>query len=1033
MASEMSEDKREAAEALEQRLQLEIFERKKAEEALVKSESFLEALFNQGTVGFAIISPEKRWLRVNRRLAEILGYPAQELLNKTWAEMVHPEDIEANSIQFSRMLKGEIEAHELDSRFMRKDGAVVLTRFTVSCVRNPDGSARFFTASLRARRQQSRAALQEERNKLNSILDSMQSGVTIHDRDHNLLYQNDLLTKRYGNMVGQKCHKVFQDRDSVCPDCQVDLAFEDGRSHTALRRFTTASGKVLFWDNVASPIRDANGNIAACVEIATDATEREQAAEALIASQHFSQRLQDSIPSLIYVYDLSEHRNVYANREVLDYLGYTVEEIQAMGSSLFANILHPDDAETVARHHARLATASDKDVVEIVYRIKNSSGEWRWLRSLDVAFARNDEGTVTQILGTTEDITERKQAEEQIHSMALMVDSAPNSITVHDFEGRFLYANQKTFELHGYSRGEFMALNLRQLDVPASEKLIAARMQELRERGEAFFEAAHCRKDGTTLPLEVSVKAITWDGKNALLSIATDSTERKLAGAALRESEEKLQLIFDSATDGIVFLGLDGKVQQVNQAVVKMFRGVCKDEFIGRPAITFIAERDRQLATENMSKLLSRGANTSEYNAVAMDGSELSARFSSSVVRGASGSPVGFVSIIQDVTERRRQEEEHLRADRLDSIGTLAGGIAHDFNNMLTGIMGNISLARMYSEPGGKADAMLAEAEKASIRARDLTQQLLTFSRGGAPVKKPANLGGLVREAATFASRGSRARCDFSLPDDLWAVEADEGQINQVISNLVINACEAMPDGGAINLVAANRTITEKSGLPLPPGKYIEIRVQDRGIGISAEHLKKVFDPYFTTKKRGSGLGLTTTYNIVKNHGGHISADSILGAGTTFRLYLPATEEQPPVMKAALGETAPSMKSRILVMDDEEPVRVVLGGMIPLLGHEAVLTRDGAEAVSAYSRDMNTSHPFDLVILDLTVPGGTGGKEAIKKLLEIDPKVKAIVCSGYANDPIIADYRKYGFSDVVTKPFRVADLRAALKRVLSTP
>ena len=367
----------------------------------------------------------------------------------------------------------------------------------------------------------------------------------------------------------------------------------------------------------------------------------------------------------------------------------------------------------------------------------------------------------------------------------------------------------------------------------------------------------------------------------------------------------------------------------------------------------------------------------------------------------------------------------------MESVGILAGGIAHDFNNILTGIMGNIGLAKIFVVPAGQASAALVEAEEAALRAKGLTQQLLTFARGGLPIRKSTSIAKLLRQSAGFALRGSRVRGKFTLPDDLWSVEIDEGQINQVITNLVINADEAMPEGGVVKIGAKNTTIEASSVLPLPEGNYIEITVADHGIGISPEHLARIFEPYFTTKQKGSGLGLATAYSIIRNHDGYITAESELSVGTTFHIYFPASGKPAPKKEKLVAKAAVAGEGRILVMDDEEMLRKMLSMTLPLDGYEVELARDGAEAVELYKKARESGRPFDAVILDLTVPGGMGGKEAIKKLLEIYPRVKAIVSSGYSTDPVMADFKDYGFSAVAVKPYRIEELENTLRSLIT--
>jgi len=346
--------------------------------------------------------------------------------------------------------------------------------------------------------------------------------------------------------------------------------------------------------------------------------------------------------------------------------------------------------------------------------------------------------------------------------------------------------------------------------------------------------------------------------------------------------------------------------------------------------------------------------------------------------------------------------------------------------------MGNIGLAKTYTDLPQKASETLDEAEKAAVRAKDLTQQLLTFARGGKPVKKTVDIAELIKEPATFALRGSAVRLELSLPDDLWSVEVDEGQMNQVIHNIVINADEAMPSGGVLKIGGRNSVLKKASALPLPKGRYVRIDIQDTGVGISREHLQRIFEPYFSTKKKGSGLGLSTAYSIIKNHGGYIIAESAHNKDATFHIYLPASVKPAKVKKEPKPANILQAEGRILVMDDEEVIRKMLSNMLILAGYKAELTRDGAEALEKYTRALESGEPFDAVIMDLTIPGGMGGKEAIRKLLEMDPGARVLVSSGYATAPIMSEYKKYGFSAVIAKPYSVKQLEEMLRSLSRT-
>lgn len=389
---------------------------------------------------------------------------------------------------------------------------------------------------------------------------------------------------------------------------------------------------------------------------------------------------------------------------------------------------------------------------------------------------------------------------------------------------------------------------------------------------------------------------------------------------------------------------------------------------------------------------------------------------------------IGVLHVAKDVTDTKRLEEERIKAQRLESIGMLAAGIAHDFNNVLMAILGNISLAKMFLAPGTKSYERLEHAEKACDKAKALANQLLAFAKGGAPVKQLTDIGKLVRECVEFSSHGKNVRMEFDIPPDTWYAEVDEGQMSQVINNLVINAIQAMPNGGTVRVSMKNMSLTDTSTLELPAGPYVLISVSDTGTGIAPDLLPKIFDPFFTTKPMGSGLGLATSYTIIKRHKGRITVESEMGKGTVFHIYLPArpskgtTPDVSDVMKVS-EDLSVVPNARVLVMDDDDMVFESLSEMLKILGFTAHRARDGAEAIQAYKDMLVNGERYYAVILDLTIPGGMGGKDALSVLSSLDSNVRAVVCSGYADDPVMTNYKAYGFAAAMSKPVSLHELR----------
>ena len=394
---------------------------------------------------------------------------------------------------------------------------------------------------------------------------------------------------------------------------------------------------------------------------------------------------------------------------------------------------------------------------------------------------------------------------------------------------------------------------------------------------------------------------------------------------------------------------------------------------------------------------------------------------------------IGFVLMLRDITERKRMEEELLKAQKLESTGILAGGIAHDFNNLLTAILGNISLAQTHLKPGDKIFKMLSKAEISCMKAKNLTQQLITFAKREAPVKKTEALQAVVKDAVNYALSGSNVKCQFDVSEDLWQINCDQGQIIQMLTNMVINAAEAMPEGGIMKVKAKNEPLADDIP-PLVKGSYIKLSIKDHGTGIPQEHLSRIFDPYFSTKQRGAlkgmGLGLSIAYSIVKNHDGHIWAESKPDGGSTFHVLLPAFGEKTSEVSKDEEKPIPG-SGKILVMDDDDLVRNIAGKVLKYLGYEVNFSKDGEDAIEQFKKARKSGKPFDAVILDLTIPGGMGGKDTIEKLREIDKGIKAIISSGYSEDPLISNYRDYGFSGVVSKPYTAEQLSRVLHDVLT--
>lgn len=512
--------------------------------------------------------------------------------------------------------------------------------------------------------------------------------------------------------------------------------------------------------------------------------------------------------------------------------------------------------------------------------------------------------------------------------------------------------------------------------------------------------------------------------------------ERALAEEKLLDEKERLNVTLRSIGDGVITTDLDGKIILINK-ITEQLTGWSQQEAIGRPVqevFNIINGKTGNPCDSPVDKVLASGQIVGLANhtaLIARDGTQYSIEDSGAPMFDKESKIIGTVLVFRDVTEKRKTAEELLKIKKLESVGVLAGGIAHDFNNILVAILGNIELAGMSIDSSSKAYPLLQEAKKASIRAKDLTQQLLTFSKGSDPVKKTSLIGKTITDSANFVLHGSPVSCWFNIPDDLWLVDIDAGQISQVIQNLVINAKHALPEGGEIRINCTNiADIKSETSFSLPGKAYIKITIQDNGCGITEKHLEKIFDPYFTTKQEGSGLGLAITHSIINKHNGHIAVQSKMGKGTTFTIYLPASDRQISHAPSAKAREPGSINAKILVMDDEQLVQDIAKQMLAHLGHEVLLAADGKEAIEIFNEHRKSGKPVDVIIMDLTIPGGMGGKDAVQEILKIAPDAQVIVSSGYSNDPVMANYQQYGFKAAIAKPFMLADLNKIITTVL---
>jgi PAS domain S-box-containing protein len=646
------------------------------------------------------------------------------------------------------------------------------------------------------------------------------------------------------------------------------------------------------------------------------------------------------------------------------------------------------------------------------------------------------------------DITDRKEAElrlqrseeklrlsEEKFSTAFRV--SPDAINITRLnDGMYMEVNEGFTALTGYTFGDVVGKTSLELNIWDNPEDRARLASGLKEHGVVNnLEAQFRRKDGSALIGLMSARIIEIEGETCLLSITRDISDRKQTEEFLRESEKNLRTLMDSMPAGVWWFDTDGNVEYFNSCFTELF-GYTRDDI---PTLENWFEcaypdpiyRGPYIAARNASIAESLKSGTAvpprEAKITCKDGTQRLIIINTKFALGYT------VEIFTDITEREQFHDQLQKMDKLESLGILAGGIAHDFNNILTGIIGNISFARRFLDETHKSSPILLKAEKATTRAADLAHQLLTFAKGGQPIKKAVSIRHLIEETTAFVLHGSNVSSDIKLSEDLVAIDADEGQISQVINNLIINASHAMPGGGTITIRGNNILIDVVNKHSLSPGTYAKLTIADTGCGISEEVQNKIFDPYFTTKPGGSGLGLASAHSIITKHGGHIGVSSIVGKGSTFELLLPASDNgirddnTDCVSEIINGQTNVS----VLVMDDEEMIRELAALMIEEVGYHAQTCASGKEAITLYKAARDAGSPYSVVIMDLTVPGGMGGREAAEHILKIDPNACLIVSSGYSTDPVMSEFDTFGFCATLLKPYSIEEITKTLATVLS--
>ena len=640
----------------------------------------------------------------------------------------------------------------------------------------------------------------------------------------------------------------------------------------------------------------------------------------------------------------------------------------------------------------------------------------------------------------TFDLAELRENERRFRTV---FEFAPIGIAIASSEGRFLQVNDRFAQMLGYNSSELRQLTFLEVtessDLPESDRL----SRQVREGKINFYiaEKRYLKKDGKTVWARVRATAIR-DRNGAIkywLGLIEDISERKTAEQAIRESEEKYRNILEGMEEGYFEVDLKGNLAFYNNAMRKIL-GYTEEELRVKNFRDCTSPKTAQKIMRVFKKVYKTGrsARVLNYEVITKDGTKKILYLSASLMHDKDRKPVGFRGVVQDVTdqliaEKQREElvTQMLHAQKMEAIGTLAGGIAHDFNNLLMGFQGNLSLMLMDVDPDHPHYDFLTNMEEYVKRGSQLTRQILGFARGGKYEVKPTDLNHLLAKSAEMFSRTKKEiMVHKKFEEDLWTVEIDRGQIEQVLLNIFVNAWQAMPDGGELSLETKNVVLTKedhRKPYALNPGEYVAISIADTGIGMDKATRERIFEPFFTTKEvgQGTGLGLASAYGIIKNHNGIIDVESKKGRGTTFKIYLPISTKEVIKENSTKGKVLRGSET-ILLVDDEELVADIGKRMLEKLGYQVLLAESGSQALKVYEAN---GENIDLVILDMIMPG-MGGGEVFDKLQAMDAEVRVLLSSGYSLNSQASQIMKRGCDGFIQKPFNLEQISTKLREIL---
>jgi len=1012
----------------------DISERRNAAQALRESEErWLFALEGAGDGVWDYDVVAKSVYR-SRRWKEMLGYAEAEITESPdeWARLVHPGDIELSEASLKSHLKGEAPVYVSEYRIRCRDGSYkwVLDRGKVLRFAEDGSPLRIIgTQSDITERKQAEEALVRSEERYRTLFDGMLDGVYRSTHDGRFVEINNAMAEMFGYADKEEMMQVdIQSELYFSAEERESLARKDIQTGKEIHCMRRKDGSAIWVEDHARYVHDDQGNILFHEGTLRDVTERMRAEEALKKSEERYRTIFESTATANII--VAEDTTILvANSNFEKLSGYSRQELE--GKMSWTSFIVEDNLDEMERNHRMRRVDPSQAPSYYEFRARTRSGE-----------VRNFFMNVSMIPGTTDsvvsmiDVTERRQAEEAIKKSEefyrTIFENTGNASMLLDKDTTVLLVNTNFERLSGYTRAEIEGKMSWTVFVSPDDLARMRRYHELRrkEGGVApdSYEFTFVDRQGRTRDVFLSIALIP----GTMISVASlmDITERKKAEKALRESEERFRDLARLLPETVFESDDTGRLTFVNEISLERFGYTQEEVDKGLNILDVIAPEDHERVIANYARVMNgERIGLNEYYATRRDGTVFPALIHTTVVY-RDGKPSGLRGFLIDITEKKNLENQLLRAQKMEAVGTLAGGIAHDFNNLLMGILGNVSLMLMHFEESHPFHDRLKSMEEYVQRGSDLTKQLLGFARGGKYEVKPTHLGEFVRKSSEMFGRTKKEiRIHHKIADGLWTVDVDRGQMEQVMLNLYVNAWQAMPGGGDLYISAENSMLddVEVSPYGIQPGRFVRVTVTDTGVGMDDSVKARIFEPFFTTKERGrgTGLGLASVYGIIKNHGGFIHVESEKDLGTSFVIHLPASDKEVPQEPKKNGELKKGQET-VLLIDDEEMILEVGSSMLEGLGYKVITAPGGRQGLKVYEQSQDT---IGLVILDMIMPD-FGGKETFDTLRRVNPGVKVLLSSGYSLDGQAKEIMKSGCRGFIQKPFSMADLSKKIREIL---